>query len=188
MKLTGDKEPKIIAAAAKGNAAAMKLLYDRHIGYLTAVCSRYIRENEDVRDILQDSFVKILSSLGSFDYRGSGSLRAWMTRIVVNESLKHLRREETASAAETDFRDIPDIPEEDDGPPTDGIPPSELQRMIRSLPDRYRTVFNLYVFQELSHKEIAGLLDISEGTSASCLHRAKRQLTDMINEYRKYAR
>lgn len=182
MRLAIDKEQETIAAATKGNTAAMKLLYEQHIGYLTAVCSRYIRSNEDVRDILQDSFVKIFSSIGSFSYRGSGSLRAWMTRIVVNEALKSLRKTEKTSFAEVRSGNVPEV--EDEEPETENIPPAVLQQMIRSLQGKYRTVFNLYVFQELSHKEIAKLLDITEGTSASCLHRAKKQLIDMINEYR----
>lgn len=188
MRFADDREIQIIAAAAKGDVAAMKSVYDRHIGYLTAVCARYITDNEDVRDILQDSLVKILSSMKNFDYRGSGSLRAWMTRIVVNESLKHLRKNKIYGAMEADIRDIPCTETEVGDPETGDIPASELQKMIRSLPDKYRTVFNLYIFQEYSHGEIAKMLNISEGTSASCLHRAKKMLIDMINEYRKYAR
>ena len=69
----------------------MRSVYEAHIGYLTAVCSRYVTDDEDVKDILQESFVKIFRSLGRFRYRGKGSLRAWMTRIVVNDALKFLR-------------------------------------------------------------------------------------------------
>ena len=188
VRFADDRETQIIAAAAKGDVAAMRSLYDRHIGYLTAVCSRYITDSEDVRDILQDSMVKILSSIRNFDYRGSGSLRAWMTRIVVNESLKHLRKDRISGAKEATELDIPYTETEEEDPKTDDIPASELQKMIRNLPEKYRTVFNLYIFQEYSHREISRMLDISEGTSASCLHRAKKMLIDMINEYRKYAR
>ena len=65
-----------------------------------------------------------------------------------------------------------------------GIPPEEMQRMIRNLPVPYRTVFNLYVFQRLSHKEIADTLGMAPGTSASCLHRARKMLVKMVNEYK----
>ena len=70
----------------------MKMLYDRYVGYLTAVCARYIPDDDDVKDILQEAFVKIFRTMGSFTWRGEGSLKAWMSRIVVNDSLKALRR------------------------------------------------------------------------------------------------
>ena len=69
----------------------MKVLYDRHVGYMAAVCSRYITDSDDIKDILQEAFIKIFSSIEKFTWRGPGSLRAWMSRIVVNDSLKFLR-------------------------------------------------------------------------------------------------
>lgn len=160
----------------------MKSLYEAHIGYLTAVCSRYLADDEDVRDVLQESFVKIFGSLAGFRYRGEGSLRAWMTRIVVNDALKFLRNSGRVSTVELKdtVHDTADEEEADVG----AVPPEEMQRMIRSLPAPYRTVFNLYVFQQMSHKEIAAALNMAPGTSASCLHRAKTMLVKMVNEYK----
>ena len=87
-------EQQTALLVSQGNPAAMKELYCATAEYLTAVCARYISDDEDVKDILQDSYVKIFTSAGKFEYRGEGSLRAWMTRIVVNESLKFLKRTE----------------------------------------------------------------------------------------------
>ena len=67
---------------------AMKMLYDRYVGYLTAVCARYIPDDDDVKDILQEAFIKIFQSMDRFSWRGEGSLKAWMTRIVVNDSCR----------------------------------------------------------------------------------------------------
>ena len=177
-----DAEEKTVRAATEGDRAAMRSVYEAHIGYLTAVCSRYVTDDEDVKDILQESFVKIFRSLGRFRYRGKGSLRAWMTRIVVNDALKFLRDSERSSMVE--LKDsLPDTAEEEE---TDvsAVPPAEMPRMIRSLPVPYRTVFNLYVFQRMSHREIAAALDMAPGTSASCLHRAKNMLVKMVIEYK----
>ncbi len=157
-------------------------LYRRYAGYLTAVVSRYVSDRDDVKDILQTSFVKIFTSMDRFEYRGNGSVKAWMTRITVNETLKFLKRDEKFLSAE-----VVGIPDSgtDEVPDADGIPAAVIQDMISRLPQGYRTVFNLYVFEEKSHKEIAALLGISEGTSASQFHRAKAMLATKIREYRK---
>ena len=98
-----NSEATVIKAAAKGDRNAARSVYETHIGYLTAVCSRYIADDEDVRDLLQESFVRIFRSLDRFQYRGTGSLRAWMTKIVVNDALKYLRDNDRNSMVE--FKD-----------------------------------------------------------------------------------
>lgn len=174
-------EQQTALLVSQGNPAAMKELYCATAEYLTAVCARYISDDEDVKDILQDSYVKIFTSAGKFEYRGEGSLRAWMTRIVVNESLKFLKRTEKSGILQ--YGDsIPDVAD-DSEPDVAGIPVARLHEMIRALPAGYRTVFNLYVFEHKSHKEIAAMLGISENTSASQLHRAKDMLAKKIRNY-----
>ena len=160
----------------------MKALYDRYAGFLTAVCSRYIENKEDVKDLMQDSFIRIFSSIGSFEYRGEGSLKAWMSRIVINNTLKYIRDNIQKGMISID-EDIPDVPDEEI-PEISEMPPSVIQDMIRRLPEGYRTVFNLFVFERKSHKEIAMLLGIKENSSASQLHRAKALLAGWIREYR----
>lgn len=160
----------------------MKALYDRYAGFLTAVCSRYIENKEDVKDLMQDSFIRIFSSIRSFEYRGEGSLKAWMSRIVINNTLKYIRDNIQKGMISID-EDIPDVPDEEI-PEISEIPPSVIQEMIRRLPEGYRTVFNLFVFEGKSHKEIAMLLGIKENSSASQLHRAKALLAGWIREYR----
>ena len=130
------------------------------------------------------SFVRIFGSLGGFEYRGEGSLRAWARQIAVNEALKKLRgRKKTASLEY--MPEVPDVTEEEEEEENvDKIPPEVLQDMIKALPEGYRTIFNLYVLEEKSHKEIASLLGITESTSASQLHRARALLVKKIKDYR----
>ena len=156
----------------------MKVLYGRYVGYLTAVCSRYIADDDEVKDVLQDAFIKIFQSMDRFSYRGEGSLKAWMTRIVVNDALKSLRRKKPLPLSPV----LSDITE-DEEPDFGRVPLDILQGMIRKLPEGYRTVFNLFVFEDKSHKEIASLLGIKENSSASQLHHAKAQLARWIKDY-----
>lgn len=173
---------EISGLVCRGDSDAMKALYDRHVGYLAAICSRYVVNDEDVKDILQDSFIKIYSSIGSFDCRGEGALRGWMKKIVVNETLKFVKR-----AGRIDFQSLTceNIDVADDDPDVDRVPAKVIYEMIRELPDGYRTIFNLYVFENRSHREIASEFNIKESTSASQLHRAKALLASKIRQYLK---
>lgn len=159
---------------------AMKTVYSTYIRYLAAICSRYIVNNEDVKDVLQDSFLKIFSCIASFEYRGRGSLKGWITKITVNETLKFLQKNNRFEFVEISEQEH-DKPDEE--PDVDALPSSVLFNLIRELPDGYRTIFNLYVIENKSHKEIAKLLDIKESTSASQLHRAKSLLATKIRQY-----
>ena len=157
----------------------MKTLYGQYVGYLTAVCARYIPDDDEVKDIMQDAFIKIFQSMDRFSWRGEGSLKAWMTRIVVNDSLKSLRRKKTLPLSAT----LTEEPADEGEPAFEAVPLDVIQGMIRQLPDGYRTVFNLFVFEDKSHKEIASLLGIKENSSASQLFHAKALLARWIKDY-----
>lgn len=176
----GYKESELVNLAARGNNAAIKVIYDTYVGYLSAVCARYIADEDDRKDVLQECFIRIFTSLGKFDYRGEGSLKAWMIRIVVNESLRFLKK-----STSYDFigheETLPDIADE---PEVEGIPDDVINDMILSLPTGYRTVFNLYVFEQKSHKEIGAMMNIGESSSASQFSRAKALLAKRIKEYK----
>lgn len=181
-----DPETTLLEQIRHGDKKAMKELYCHYSGYLNAVCSRYIACDEDVRDVLQESFIKIFSSIDKFCYKGDGSLKAWMSKIAVNESLTLLNKKEKLAIVqyESDIPDTIDDNDDDEGPDTGDIPVRAIQAMIRKLPIGYRTVFNLYVFEGKSHKEIAEMLNLKESSSASQLHRAKALLAKMIQEYK----
>lgn len=169
----------------KKDRQAQKTFYNLYSGYLSAVCSRYISDKEVLKDILQESFIKIFSSIDKFQFRGEGSLKAWAGKIVTNESLKHIRKDGFLQKFETIDNlgtEIPDNNEEEID--VTDIPPNIIQDMIKRLPQGYRAVFNLYVFEDMSHKEIAKKLGIRENSSASQLHRAKALLAKWINDYK----
>lgn len=175
-----DNEEQLLNLVKQGDPMAMRTVYATYVRYLAAICSRYIINDEDVKDVLQDSFLKIFSSITSFEYRGKGSLKGWITRITVNETLKFLQKNNRFEFVEISEQEH-DKPDEEPG--VDALPSSVLFQLIRELPDGYRTIFNLYVIENKSHKEIAKLLDIKESTSASQLHRAKSLLATKIRRY-----
>ena len=166
--------------AANGDNRAMKAIYDRYAEYLAAVCARYIPDENDRKDVLQECFVRIFTSLSKFSSRGEGSFKAWMIRIVVNESLRFLKKNMSYSFIDYES-ELPDVAEE---PDVEGIPDDAVNDMILSLPPGYRMVFNLYVFGNKSHKEIARMLNIGESSSASQLSRAKALLAKRVKEYK----
>ena len=178
-----NRERDLIRQIVQGNRVAMKQFYDEYAGYLTAVSTRYISNREDLKDVLQESFLKIFNAIHKFEYKGQGSLRAWTTRIVVNEALSYLKANEKMQFTSLPEEDIPN-PADDKEPDLHDIPTPVILEMIRTLPPGYRTVFNLYVFEEKSHKEIASMLHIAESSSASQLHRAKGILVKEIELYR----
>ena len=176
------EEERWLRKALDGDNTAIEWIYRKHVRYLSALCSRYITEDEDIKDVLQESFIKIFTSLDSFKYRGEGSLKAWMTKITLNETLKFVRNNSRLPIDSTDDKDMNIT--DGDSMETEDIPTDVLYQFIRELPDGYRTVFNLYVIDDKSHKEIAQLLGIKENTSASQLHKAKSMLAQKIKHYR----
>ena len=176
------EEERWLRKALDGDNTATEWIYRKHVRYLSALCSRYITEDEDIRDVLQESFIKIFTSLDRFRYRGEGSLKAWMAKITLNETLKFVRNNSRLPIDSIDDKDMNIA--DGDSMETEDIPTDVLHQFIRELPDGYRTVFNLYVIDDKSHKEIAQLLGIKENTSASQLHKAKSMLAQKIKHYR----
>ncbi len=180
---TTDNEQRLLSLVQRGDDEAMRAVYSVYVRYLSAICARYIPNDEDVKDVLQESFLRIFDGIGSFEYRGKGSLKGWLTKITVNEALKFIRRNDKIEFV--DISSHQDI-QPDEEPDIDSVPSSVIFRLIRELPDGYRTIFNLYVIENRSHKEIAALLGIKESTSASQLHRAKSLLATKIRQYNNF--
>ena len=166
----------------EGDNAARKQLYEQYADLLMAVCLRYCGDSDTAQDILHDGFLKAFRSFAQFQYKGDGSLRAWLTRIMVNGALEVLRKRNVFNEQPID--EMPgDIEDEED---IELIPPSVLMQFVRELPEGYRTVFNLYVFEDKSHKEIAEALGITEHTSSSQFFRAKKLLMKKVSAYLKH--
>lgn len=178
-----DRERRLVKRLRSGDAGALQDFYALYSGSMSSVCGRYITDRDDMKDVLQECLIRIAEKIADFEYRGPGSLRAWVTRIVINQSLKYLKARQAHEFARLDY-DLPEEPEETE-PPLNDIPPEVIYQMIRELPAGYRTIFNLYVFEEKSHQEIAELLGIKPTTSASQLFKAKNLLARRIREYLK---
>lgn len=170
---------QIVERIRQKDQRAMSQLYQMYIGELSSVCYRYVPNDDDAKDVLQNSFVKIFTSIPTLEYRGEESFKGWMIRIVANEALTFLRNRKKLLFVEQN-ETLDEI--EDDDPDTERISPDELHQLICELPDGYRTVLNLYVFENYSHRQIAELLCIKEGTSASQLYYAKQWLARRIKK------
>ena len=176
-----DKEKHILSLFKKGDQNAMNRLYAEYADYLTGVCGRYISNEDTLKDVLQESFIKIFTKIGQFEYKGKDSLKAWLTKIVVNEALGQLRKEQDflVPIQESILAHCPD-----DEPEVEDLDTNILYAFIQQLPPGYRAVFNLFVIEGKSHKEIAEILHIQPGTSASQFARAKNMLAEKIREYK----
>lgn len=172
-------ELTLIEEIRKGNRQAMQQLYSMTVRYLVGVAQRYISDQEDIKDVLQESYIQIFGNIGGFTADDPKKLKVWMSRIVANKCVDHLRKQQLW---QTD-NELPDIPDEDEVD-VSTVQAELLHRLIRQLPTGYRTILNLYVFEQKSHKEIAELLGIKEKTSSSQYHRAKELLRKLILQHK----
>ncbi len=173
----------IFSRRNKGNGThdkAIEVMYDLHAPWLFAICLRYTGNREDAEDVLQDGFIKIILAYKKF--KPGGSLEAWMRRIIVNTALNHIRdheKEKLFSELEPALEVVPDA-EAFEGC---DLTQNQLLELVSSLPAGYRMVFNLYVMEDYSHREIAEMLGISENTSRSQLLKARNLLRKRLNVY-----
>ena len=174
------EEQRLVKRLQEGDKTAAREFYSLYADRLAGVCSRYITDEEDLKDVFQNALVHIFSHIADFEYRGVGSLQAWTTRVMVNESLRFLRTKKH-EIVQLDNVAVDEI--DDDDPSISDIPPDTIRQMLSSLPTGYRTVLNLFFFEDMSHQEIAQLLGIKKDTSASQLHKAKKLLLKMIKKY-----
>ncbi len=165
---------KLIHDCKQGERKAQEQLYRLYASKLFSVCLKYSRNKAEAEDNLQDSFLTIFQKIGQFNF--SGSFEGWIRRITVNTVLQKYRKAGVFDIVNEEIADDPSVEVEDDQ-----IPLEYLLRLVQELPDRYRLTFNLYVLDGHSHKEIARLLEISEGTSKSNLARARSILKRKID-------
>lgn len=169
---------RCIEQAKGGDRRAQKAIYDALSGKMYAVCMRYMNEAEAAADVLQDGFVTLFTKLDT--YSGEGSFEGWARKIFVNTALMSLRKKDVLRQSD-DVEEARSITAPDPSA-LQNIGYKELIAMIASLPPGFRTVFNMYVVEGYSHKEIAESLGISEVTSRSQLQRARALLQAKIKE------
>ena len=153
-------------------------LYQRFAPKMYGVCLRYAGNSEEAEDILQEGFIKVFRKIGSF--RGEGSFEGWIRRIFVNTAIEHFRRktylqpitEKEENTVEAQYLSV-----------LDSLAERDIISLVQQLSPGYRTVFNMYVVEGYTHKQIAEMLGISEGTSKSQLSRAKMILQDLVKTH-----
>lgn len=168
---------KIIRRAGKNDRKAQSYLYDKFGALWYSICLRYAGNSDDAQDTLQNALVKIYTKIKTFD-ETRGSFKSWSSRIVVNENLMWIRKHKKSNtnAPEDLSYEIMDK----NVSAMDILSAKELTRMIQTLPDGYRNVFNMFVIEGFSHEEIAEKLGISIGTSKSQLYKAKQYLRQKL--------
>ncbi|MCI1778732.1 MAG: sigma-70 family RNA polymerase sigma factor [Bacteroidales bacterium] len=172
----------LIKKCQNNNRRAMERMYHMIGENVFRICLRYMGTRFDAEDMLQESIIKIYSSIGKFKWQGPGSFRAWYSKVTVNECLQKLRKKDILQDG-IPIENVDGLFTEPEEKEIERIPAKVLQKMLCEMPDGYRTVFNLYVFEKKSHKEIAGILGINEKTSSSQFFRARKFLCGKIEEY-----
>ncbi|MCI6154698.1 MAG: sigma-70 family RNA polymerase sigma factor [Bacteroidales bacterium] len=181
-------EKELCDGCKAGEREAFRQLYYSYAPFLIHLIQRYVGDMDTAKDLLHDSFLAIYDKIRQFEYRGEGSLKAWLSRLCLNNSLMWLRQKQRITflsldeARDSDDVDTLDAPGEE---AIEGISEETLHQFIQELPDGYRMVFNLYVFEEKSHKEIGQLLGINEKSSSSQLTRAKKMLATKITDWQR---
>lgn len=166
----------LIKGCISGDRRMQELLYKKFSPKMYAICLRYAGNADDAQDLLQDGFIKVYKNLEKF--RHEGSFEGWMRRVFVNTSIEHFRRKVNLnSITENEEKGI----EDSTWNVLDSLAEKDIIQLIQELSNGYRTVFNLYVVEGYSHKEIGDMLGISEGTSKSQLARAKMILQKKVN-------
>jgi len=168
---------QLIHKCSKNDTKAQAELYQLFSGKLFSVCLKYCKNYAEAEDNLQDAFVTIFDKISQ--YKHKGSFEGWLKRITINTALQRYRNQSVFEIIDdTNIEDVEVTVEEDD------VSLEFLLKIIQELPDRYRLVFNLYVLDDYSHKEIALMLEITTGTSKSNLARARKILKDKIEDYK----
>lgn len=170
-------EKKLIQACIKEDKGAQKALYDLFSAKMYFVCLRYARHEAEAQDILQDGFIKVFDKLDSF--RFNGSFEGWIRRIMVNTALNNCRKS-TYKYENIGIEDYQD--KVVNSKAISRLSEQELLSVIQQLPDGYRMVFNLYIIEGYSHKEIADMLAISENTSRSQLAKARKWMQNVLEK------
>lgn len=175
-------DQELISACKKKNAFAQKLLFERYWKKIFMVCIRYVQQQEIAEELLSDAFLKAFQNAGAFQYRGEGALQAWLSRIAVNECLMFLRKKNKIQFTDIQSNELESM-QEPSSEIIQTITNKELLELIHTLPPGYMTVFNLHLMEGFSHKEIAGMLNISENTSKSQLRKARIMLQQKIKDH-----
>lgn len=187
MSSTHPEMEELINGCKSGDRKSQQQVYKLFYGKMYGVCLRYTKNEDQAKDILQDGFIKVFNSIEKFNFQGS--FEGWIRRIIVNTAIDFFRKSKTdflllsEDQAMEDFSETVEDEEEEEGEYE--FKASQVIEAMNQLSPAYRTIFNLYLFENLTHKEIAEKLDISVGTSKSNFAKAKKNLRKiLIKAYR----
>ena len=168
-----DKE--LINGCLKNDRKSQKALFDKYANKMKSVCLRYSGNNEDAEDILQDGFILVFKNLQNFKHEGA--LEGWIYRIMMNTALRFIKKKKNIFFENIDNK--ANLTAKSTNIESQ-LSTKELMDLLLKLPDGYRAVFNMYVIEGYSHKEIGKILDIKESTSRSQLAKAKIMLRSLV--------
>ncbi len=170
---------KLIAGCAKGDRKSQQVIYEKFYTKMMGVCLRYASNKQEAQDLVHDGFLKVFEKISKYNY--SGSFEGWIRRIMINTSIDYYRKNKNIFTKDNqDFANIEgEEPEQD---VLSQLRTEDIMKAVQSLSPGYRAVFNLYVVEGYSHKEVSDELGISVGTSKSNLAKAKKNLRRLFTK------
>lgn len=174
---------RIVRGCIQKDSKCQEELFRMLYGKMMSVCMRYSRDEDTAQEVLQVGFIKVFDKLEKYDF--NGSFEGWVRRIVVNTAIDHIRkskRDPFSSSEDYLYVEEDEMAIEDDAEQNVELKAAEAMKALQMLSPAYQAVFNLYVIENYTHKEVAEILGISEGTSKSNLAKAKKKLQDILQD------
>jgi RNA polymerase sigma-70 factor (ECF subfamily) len=166
--------------AVENNRQAQQMVYNKYASKMLSVCRQYIKDLHHAEDLMISAFMKVFTHMKNFEHKGS--FEGWIRRIMVNECISYIRAQKKVSFLEDEY-----YKEDSFNNIESNLSVEDIQFLIDSLPDGYKMIFNLYAIEGYKHQEIADMLGISESTSKSQLHHARKMLQEQISKLKNYS-
>lgn len=166
--------------AVENNRQAQQMVYNKYASKMLSVCRQYIKDLHHAEDLMITAFMKVFTHMKNFEHKGS--FEGWIRRIMVNECISYIRAQKKISFLEDEY-----YKEDGFNNIESNLNVDDIQFLIDSLPDGYKMIFNLYAIEGYKHQEIADLLGVSESTSKSQLHHARKMLQEQILKLKNYS-
>ena len=171
-------EISLIKACSNGDSKAFRKIYEIHSGTMYSICLRYMNNEDEAKDALQEGFIKVFKNISKFKF--TGSFEGWMKRIFVNSSIELIRKRKMhLDVSELNSNELPLTAKIETG----SMDAEKMMTLVQQLPEGYRTVFNMFIVDGNSHKEISDYLEISESTSKTQLFKARKQLQEWLKDW-----
>ena len=171
-------EISLIKACSNGDSKAFRKIYEIHSGTMYSICLRYMNNEDEAKDALQEGFIKVFKNISKFKF--TGSFEGWMKRIFVNSSIELIRKRKMhLDVSELNSNELPLTAKIETG----SMDAEKMMTLVQQLPEGYRTVFNMFIVDGYSHKEISDYLDISQSTSKTQLFKARKQLREWLKDW-----